>query len=476
VVVKFDVAAPASTPCGATVEVVGNDPALGGGKSPGLLLTRDVDGHFRGSAEFPVGKVLTYRFALANPSAQETVSSHTYVVENRRNIERQWTISKWSVAADPAHTPIHFVVDVPASTPAEAEVHISGNQSELGNWDGVGATLTQSASDTRRYVTCLEFPTGANLEFKATRGSWNTVEKDAQGGEISNRTHRVTAPATVEFHVGAWRDQIVEPPRPDTVTGNVKYHDVNGSSLGLKNRQLIVWLPPNYDTETNKRYPVLYMHDGQNLMNVKTSAFGAEWGVDETAQRLTAAGQMEPIIIVGVYNTEDRIPEYTQVATTQYGGGKADDYGRLLVEVVKPLIDSTYRTKPEAQYTGLAGSSLGGLVSMYFGITHSETFTRLGVISPSVWWANRDIVTRVSNLSAKLPLRIWVDIGTAEDGSDAENQETVDDTRQLRDALIGEGWSLNSDLKYLEVEGGRHDENAWKARMDQILMYLYPAP
>jgi predicted alpha/beta superfamily hydrolase len=472
--VKFDVDVPASTPCGAKVEVVGNDPALGGGKSPGLELTRDVDGHFRGAATFPMGKVLSYNFVLTNPSAQEPIAFHSYTVENRQNIVRQWTVSKWSVAADPSQTPILFVVDVPANTPANAEVWISGNQAELGNWNGSGAKLTQSLSGERRYGTCLAFATGTNLEFKATRGSWESVEKDPQGGEINNRLHRVTAPAKVAFQVGHWRDLVPEPPRPDTLTGNIKYHDVNGSSLGLKNRQLIVWLPPNYDTQTSARYPVLYMHDGQNLMNVRTSAFGAEWGVDETAQRLTEAGQMEPIIIVGVYNTDDRIPEYTQVPHAQYGGGKADDYGRLLVEVVKPLIDSTYRTKPEAQYTGVAGSSLGGLVSMYFGITHPEIFTRVGVISPSVWWAGRDIVTRVNNLPEKKPLRIWVDIGTHEDRSDAENQETVDDTRLLRDALTTKGWALDTDLKYLEVEGGRHDENAWKARMDQILMYLYP--
>jgi predicted alpha/beta superfamily hydrolase len=244
--------------------------------------------------------------------------------------------------------------------------------------------------------------------------------------------------------------------------------------VGLKNRKLIVWLPPNYDTQTSTRYPVLYMHDGQNLMNTKTAAFGVEWGVDETAQRLVGAGQMEPIIIVGVYNTDDRIPEYTQVPNAPYGGGKADDYGRLLVEAVKPLIDAAYRTKPEAQYTGVAGSSLGGLVSMYFGVTRSSTFTRLGVISPSVWWANRDIVTRVNNVPAKLPLRIWLDIGTNEDGSVAESQKTVDDTRLLKDALTTQGWVLNTDLKYFEAEGARHNEAAWAARAEQILQFLYP--
>jgi len=474
VVVKFDVAVPAATPCGATVEVVGNDPALGNGKSPGLALTRDVDGHFRGSATFPVRKVLTYNFVLTNPSAQEPIAFHSYTVEDRRDIERQWTVSKWSVAADPSQTPISFVVDVPASTPAEAEVWLSGNQPELGNWNGAGVKLAKSLSGESRYGTCLAFATGTNLEFKVTRGSWDSVEKDPRGREVDNHLHAVTAPAKVELQVGSWRDLGPVEPEPDTLTGNIKYHDVDGSSVGLKNRKLIVWLPPNYDAQTSTRYPVLYMHDGQNLMNAKTAAFGVEWGVDETAQRLTEAGQMESIIIVGVYNTDDRIPEYTQVPTAQYGGGKADDYGRLLVEVVKPLIDATYRTKPDAQYTGVAGSSLGGLVSMYFGITRSSTFTRLGVVSPSVWWADRDIVTRVNNLSAKLPLRIWVDIGTNEDGSTTESQETVADTRLLRDALTAKGWVLNTDLQYLEAEGARHNEAAWAARTDQILKFLYP--
>lgn len=471
--VRFDVTVPANTPCGATVAVIGNDPALGDGKPPGLALTRDVDGHFRGSVMLPVRKVLRYNFVLTNPDAQEPIASHNYIVEDRRDIARQWTVRQWSVAADESQTPISFVVEVPANTPPDAEIWLSGNQPELGNWNGAGVKLTKGSTGNR-YGGCVPFATGTNLEFKVTRGSWDSVEKDSQGREIDNHLHTVSAPAKVEVQVGSWRDLGPVNPQPDTLTGNIKYHDVDGSAVGLKNRKLIVWLPPGYDTQVNTRYSVLYMHDGQNLMNAKTAAFGVEWGVDETAQRLTEAGQMESIIIVGVYNTEDRIPEYTQVPTAQYGGGKAEDYGRLLVEIVKPFIDDTYRTKSEAQDTGVAGSSLGGLVSMYFGITRPGTFTRLGVVSPSVWWADRDIVTRVNDLPGKLPLRIWLDIGTNEEGTAAESQETVNDTRVLRDALLAKGWVLDADLKYLEAEGARHNEAAWAARTEQILKFLYP--
>jgi predicted alpha/beta superfamily hydrolase len=473
VTVKFDVTAPAYTPCEASVAVVGNDPALGGGKPPGLVLTRDVDGHFRGSAVLPVRKVVRYNFVLTAPDAQEPISSHSYTVQDREGVELQRTIDKWSVPADPAKTPISFVVTAPANTPPDSEIWISGNQPELGTWNGAGVKLAKSAT-SNLYGTCVDFASGTNLEFKFTRGSWGMVEKDPQGHEVDNHLHSVTAPARLDIKVGSWSDLTPVEPLPDTLTGNIKYHDVDGSSVGLKNRKLIVWLPPGYDTNTSAHYPVLYMHDGQNLMNARTAAFSVEWGVDETAQRLVESGKMEPVIIVGVYNTDDRIPEYTQIATAQYGGGKADDYGHLLVEVVKPLIDSTYRTKPEAQYTGVAGSSLGGLVSMYFGLTHASTFTRLGVVSPSVWWGNRDIVTRVNGLSSKLPLRIWLDIGTNEDATAAESQQTVDDTRALRDALTAKGWALDTDLKYFEAEGARHNEAAWAARTEQILEFLYP--
>ena len=205
--VRFDVTVPASTPCGATVAVIGNDPALGDGKPPGLALTRDVDGHFRGSVELPVRKILRYNFVLTNPDAQEPIASHNYIVEDRQDIERQWTVRQWSVAADESQTPISFVVEVPANTPSGAEIWLSGNQPELGNWNGAGVKLTKGSSGNR-YGGCVPFAKGTHLEFKVTRGSWDSVEKDPQGQEIANHTHTVVAPAKVEVQVGSWRDLV----------------------------------------------------------------------------------------------------------------------------------------------------------------------------------------------------------------------------------------------------------------------------
>jgi predicted alpha/beta superfamily hydrolase len=370
---------------------------------------------------------------------------------------------------------VTFEVTVPAETPANAEVWLSGNHAALGQWNGAGVKLTRTPEG--RYTTRVPLPAGTALEYKVTRGSWATVEKDASGQELPNRALRVGSRSErVSLTVARWADQGGAPPAASTVTGTVRYlRDVTSRHLPRK-RDIIVWLPPDYDANPKRRYPVLYMHDGQNLMDAATS-FSGEWRVDETAQQLVRAGEVEPLIIVGVYNTEDRFFEYTQVKDTgeyaHLGGGNADAYGRFLVEELKPLIDKTFRTRPGPTDTGLVGSSLGGLVTMYLGLNYPGTFRRLGVVSPSVFWANRDILNRVKGLRRKPASRIWVDIGTEESKG---SQETVEDTRLLRDALVGRGWVLGKDLQYVEVPGAFHTESAWAERFDDILRYLYRAP
>lgn len=258
-------------------------------------------------------------------------------------------------------------------------------------------------------------------------------------------------------------------PQRHTLTGDIRVHPQFQSSFLPQNRDILVYLPPAYEKHTTKRYPVLYMHDGQNLFDGATSFIpGAEWRVDETAQTLITAGQIRPVIIVAIYNTRDRIAEYTPTPDPEYpGGGKADLYARMLVEEVKPFIDRTYRTKPDTCNTALAGSSLGGLVSLHISLKYPGIFGRVAVISPSVWWNNRVIVNEVSSLSAKLPLRIWLDIGTQEGTSSIPN------TRLLRDALTTKGWMLNKDLRYFEAEGAGHNEGAWALRVEPILKFLF---
>lgn len=257
---------------------------------------------------------------------------------------------------------------------------------------------------------------------------------------------------------------------PHTLTGEFRYHE-NFSAIFLDNqRTLIVYLPPAYDSATERRYPVLYLHDGQNVFDTATAFLGQEWQVDETAQQLIEAGEIEPLIIVGIYNTgEQRIDEYTPTRDERKKtGGLAAQYGRLLVEAVKPFIDKRYRTLPGAETTALGGSSLGGLVTLHLGLKQPQVFGKLLVMSPSVWWDEGVILREVEALRAKPATRIWLDIGTR------EGHVVLAQVRLLRDALIAQGWRLKADLHYLEARGARHTESAWAQRVAPALKFLFP--
>lgn len=265
--------------------------------------------------------------------------------------------------------------------------------------------------------------------------------------------------------------------QPHTLTGDVRLHKDFHSQILNNNRDVIVYLPPGYDSDPGRRYPVLYFHDGQNLFDGATSYIpGQEWRLDETAQGLIAARKVEPLIIVGLYNTgKDRVEEYTPVQDPKYKvGGKADLYGRMLVEEAKPFIDGNYRTLKDAKHTGLGGSSLGGLVSLYLGFKYPNVFGRLAVVSPSVFWGDKFIVHYLEALRGKPDGRIWLDTGTREGRNAAEEQETVTYTRLLESALVKKGWKLEKDLKYFEALGAEHNERAWAARVGPMLEFLFP--
>jgi predicted alpha/beta superfamily hydrolase len=236
-------------------------------------------------------------------------------------------------------------------------------------------------------------------------------------------------------------------------------------------RDVLVWLPPGYDEGSGRGFAVLYMHDGQNLFEPDT-AFnkGEHWRVGETAEALIQDGRIEPLIIVGIYNTgEARIDEYTPTGDKKLGGGHADDYGRMIIDELKPLIDRTYRTRPEAAHTGIAGSSLGALVSLHLGFTHPGVFTRIAALSPSVWWGRKAILKTIRESRSKPELRLWVDMGTA------EGRRGLDDARLLKAALVGLGFAEGADLHYAEYEGATHSEQAWSERVGPMLEWLFPS-
>jgi predicted alpha/beta superfamily hydrolase len=257
-----------------------------------------------------------------------------------------------------------------------------------------------------------------------------------------------------------------------TLTGHLRLHKGLQSRFTEHARDVIVYLPPDYNSAPDRRYPVLYLHDGQNLFDSATAFAGNEWGLDELAEELITTGQIRPLIIAGIYNTgPNRMAEYTHVRDRRGRGGRARAYGKLIVDDLKPFMDHEYRTLPDPANTGLGGSSLGGLVTLYLGLHYPQVFGNLIVMSPAVWWANRAIIREVRKLRRKLGEKIWLDIGTCEGQSPAICIKNAED---LRDALVSKGWRPGIDLKFVEDQGAGHNEKAWGHRMRDALKFLFP--
>jgi len=253
--------------------------------------------------------------------------------------------------------------------------------------------------------------------------------------------------------------------------GQLRRHDNFRSKFLRNQRSLVVYLPPGYHEQPQRRFPVLYLHDGQNLFDGSTSFIqGQDWHVGQTADAEIHHGNVEPLVIVGIYNMgKARIGEYTPTKAPKLGGGRADRYGKFLFEEVMPFIHREYRAEGGAQRTGIGGSSLGGLVSLYLGLSRSDVFGKIAALSPSVWWHYRVIHTFAEQMAVHLRPRIWLDIGTR------EGPRIVEDVEKYRDILLSRGWRLNQDLHYERVEGAEHNEAAWSRRVGPFLRFLYPA-
>ncbi len=252
--------------------------------------------------------------------------------------------------------------------------------------------------------------------------------------------------------------------------GHLQKHEQFSSRFLAKKRDLIVYVPGIYNQRPDLNFPVLYLEDGQNLFDPNTSFIhGMYWHVGETADALIAQGAIQPLIIVGIYNTEKRLNEYTPTRDKKLGGGRADKYGRMLVEELKPFIESKYRALRGPEFSGLGGSSLGGLLTIYLGLRYPDTFGKLAVLSPSVWWNHRAILDFAARTQISARPRIWLDVGTKED------THTVANVTALHDTLLHKGWQDGHDIHFQVFEGAHHNEDAWAKRVGPLLQFLFPA-
>ncbi len=353
-----------------------------------------------------------------------------------------------------------IVVNViaPRSTPRDAQLFITGNHFLLGDWDA-GAIRMKKESDTV-WSFRGPFPKDFLLEFKITRGNWNTEAVYEAVSVPPNIILTVKNDTVVTLRPIGWKDSGFK--IEGGITGIVRYHRGLRTNDLPNPRDVIILLPPSYEKEKTKHYPVLYMHDGQNIIDPTTSFGGFDWRIDEVVDSLLKKNRIEEIIVVGIYNSKDRELEYSDTKL-----GRA--YVEFVIHTLKPLIDSTYRTKPQPEHTGVMGSSMGGLISFLFAWWHPEVFSKAGCLSSAFLVDSNKILKEVKMYSgSKMKVHIYLDNGSV--GLEARLKPGYDEMITL---LKEKGYTKGKDLEYFYDEGAEHNERAWARRVWRPLVFMF---
>ncbi len=345
---------------------------------------------------------------------------------------------------------LEFVIKVPANTPNEL-LFLTGQGTELCNWKPDCIQLTAIGPRTFHAIIQIEKST-PSIEYKVTRGSWSTEASDASGKPLENlKANSQSSP--IVYSIINWVDQT-----PLGVTGNLELLK-HVYSPELNNfRDVIVWLPPHYHDESEKHFPVLYLQDGQNIFDPSTSNYGVDWGIDETMTKLISRHLVPETIVVGIYSTEARTSEYDY----EESGHK---YGKFLVDEIKPLIDSKYRTLSDRSHTWLMGSSLGAIISIALLWKYPEVFSKAAAVSIPVYVKNGSLnKTIASSPLPSSPISIYMDHGDYD--IDAQFRPSA---QAFYDHLLKLGMP-SQQLKYEVIPFAEHKEVDWARRVDTILV------
>ena len=369
-------------------------------------------------------------------------------------------------------------VRVPEGT---GTVYLTGSLPDLGPWHADARAMTGTGRERAARVT---EPRGTTFEYKFTLGSW---DREALGfaGAVPANNRLVLDRDTVVVHevTGFKKDpkEYIADWQGSGVAGRLVYWtDVASAHLG-PTRHVEIWLPPGYDTDSSRRYPVLYMADGQNLFDPRIANTGVDWGVDEAVVRLVQRGIIPPIIVVGVWNTAARAAEYSP-----WHGAPA--YARFLIEELMPRVNREFRVLTGPEHTAVMGSSMGGLLSFYLVTHHPEVFGACGCLSThfplseamvrqlfpgAVASVNPDTTPFIirdieAGLTAPKGARYWLDYGSQ--GLDS----TYGPTHQaVRAWLLKQGLVEGRDFVVRRYEGATHNEASWRARLDDPLRFLF---
>ena len=379
------------------------------------------------------------------------------MVMNRNQLWLSFILNFFIVASLSAQLTIN-VTSVPADTPDSSNIFIAGN---FNSWNP-GNPAHQLIDNQNGTYTITFNPSPGTLEFKFTRGSWDTVEGTAGGGFIPNRTYSYSgAASTVNLTIAGWEDVS----GLHTATDNVQILDEDYFIPQLnRTRRIWIYLPPDYNT-TSKHYPVLYMHDGQNLFDAFYS-FAGEWKIDESMNNLFNAGDYGAIV-VGIDNGEgERFDEYSPWYSPNYNaGGDGEAYVSFLVNTLKPHIDSTFRTLPGRDYTAIAGSSLGGLISMYAAAEYPDVFGKAGIFSPA-FQVSDSCFLQVMSKTFDEDIRVYFVAGHN------ESSGMIPDILNMQQILLKQGVD-SSNIKVVDELDGVHNEGFWAREYPDAYEWLF---
>lgn len=350
---------------------------------------------------------------------------------------------------------VKFEISTKPANHSKDSLYVSGS---FNSWNPGLKNSVFKQTETGKWVAELTDVATGIIEFKVTRGSWTKAEVSANGAAINNRNCRITSDTTIYISIEAWADDFPTRPPVSTRSKNVFVIDTAFFIPQLnRKRRIWIYLPQEY-AFTKKRYPVLYMHDGQNLFDAITSSFG-EWGVDEVMDSIATRKQF---IVVGVdHGGDKRLTEYNPY-NSRFGNGEGDAYVDFLVKTLKPFIDKTYRTQPVKESTFIAGSSMSGLISMYAVLKYPEVYGAAGIFSPAFWLAPQ--LYQRADSSQKISAAVYFVCG------DQESNEMVSDMKMMYDKLKQKG---DKNLFYKQVKDGKHNELFWRKELPDFFQWIY---